>query len=85
MDLTKQFEKATEDVKGLEAKPSVENLLNLYSFYKQATLGDVQGKRPGMLKLSARSKYDAWGKIKGMSTDEAQKNYISLVAKLLNS
>ena len=84
MDLTKQFEKAARDVNNLESKPSVENLLKLYSFYKQATLGDVKGKRPGMLNLSAKSKYDAWKKIKGMSTEEAKKSYIDLVKTLQN-
>ena len=85
MDLTKQFEKATKDIKGLDSKPSVEHLLNLYSLYKQATTGDVEGKRPGMLNLSGRSKYDAWKKIKGMPADEAKQNYIDLVKRLLNA
>jgi acyl-CoA-binding protein len=83
MSLTKQFEKASQDIKTLTAKPSSENLLKLYSFYKQATSGDVSGKRPGMLNMVGRSKYDAWAKIKGMSTDDAQKSYIDLVESLL--
>ncbi len=85
MSLTKQFEKASQDIKTLTEKPSSKNLLNLYSFYKQATTGDVQGKRPGMLNMVGRSKYDVWSKIKGMATEEAQKSYIDLVNKLLNA
>jgi len=85
MNLTEQFENATQDVKKLESKPSVENMLKLYSFYKQATLGDVKGKRPGMLNLAGKSKYDAWEKIKGMSSEEAKKSYIDLVKTLQNA
>lgn len=85
MDLTKQFEKAAQDVKNLESKPSDEDLLNLYSFYKQATSGDVSGKRPGMFNLAGRFKYDAWAKIKGMSAEEAKQSYVDLVNALQNS
>lgn len=85
MDLMEQFENATQDVKKLASKPSVENMLKLYAFYKQATAGDVNGKRPGMLNLAGRSKYDAWGKIKGMSAEEAKKSYINLVKTLENA
>ena len=85
MDLIEQFENATQDIKKLASKPSVENMLKLYSFYKQATLGNVKGKRPGMFNLAAKSKYDAWEKIQGMSSEEAKKNYIDLVKTLQNA
>ncbi len=45
----------------------------------QATVGDVQGDRPGMLSFEARAKYDAWAKIKGMSKEEAMQAYIDLM------
>ena len=41
-------------------RPSNDQLLDLYAFYKQATEGDVSGSRPGMLDLKGRAKYDAW-------------------------
>ena len=76
-----QFEKALEDVKKLPDQPP-EVLLELYGLFKQATAGDVSGKRPGMLDFRARAKYDAWAARKGMSQDDAQKAYIETVSRL---
>jgi len=56
--------------------------LQLYGLYKQATEGDVQGKRPGMLDIKGRAKYDAWTGRKGLSKDAAKTAYIALVARL---
>ena len=41
--------------------------LEFYALYKQATEGDVSGKRPGMMDFVGRAKFDAWEKLKGMS------------------
>lgn len=46
---------------------------------QQATLGDVQGDRPGFLSLEARAKYDHWAKLAGMSKEEAMQAYIDLM------
>jgi diazepam-binding inhibitor (GABA receptor modulating acyl-CoA-binding protein) len=66
--------------------PSQDNssLLELYSLYKQATAGDVNGKRPGMLDPKGRAKYDSWSKKKGVSADDAKRQYIDLVTRLAN-
>jgi diazepam-binding inhibitor (GABA receptor modulator, acyl-CoA-binding protein) len=56
-------------------------MLELYAYFKQATVGDVTGSRPGMLDLKGRAKYDAWAKRKGMSKDAAMEAYIALVDK----
>lgn len=45
----------------------------------QATVGDVQGDRPGFLSLEARAKYDHWAKLAGMSKEEAMQAYIDLM------
>ena len=34
--------------------------LEAYGLYKQATVGDVNTDRPGMLNFSGKSKWDAW-------------------------
>ena len=83
MAKTDDFAKAAEDVKTLKEKPSNETLLQLYSLYKQGSAGDVQGKRPGMLDLVGRKKFDAWETLKGKSKDQAMDEYIQLVKKLL--
>lgn len=57
-------------------------LLALYSLYKQATAGDVSGKRPGVFDLKGRAKYDAWAAHKGMSQETARAQYVALVKRL---
>ena len=81
-DLQSQFEQAAADVQTLPQRPDNETLLQLYAVYKQATAGDVQGKRPGFRDFKGRAKYDAWKKIEGMSQDEAMQEYIELVVSL---
>jgi len=44
--------------------------------YIQTAEGDVSGKRPGMMDFVGRAKFDAWEKLKGMSSDEAMQKYI---------
>ena len=83
MALTEDFAAAQARVKTLKTRPSNETLLELYSLFKQATEGDVQGKRPGMLDLKGRAKYDAWAGRKGASKDAAMQQYVALVNRLM--
>ena len=82
MTLDEQFADAQTRVKNLPSAPSTENLLELYSLYKQASSGDVSGSRPGMLDIKGRAKYDSWAKKKGMAKDAAMTAYVSLVDRL---
>jgi acyl-CoA-binding protein len=82
MSLSDDFEASQVRVKQLKRVPGPDELLELYSFYKQATLGDVQGKRPEALDFKGRAKYDAWTERKGTSRDDAMTAYVALVAKL---
>jgi len=81
-DLQAQFEAAAEDVKKLSRRPDDDTLLELYGWYKQATVGDVTGKRPGFTDFAGRAKYDAWAECKGISKHEAMTAYIRLVESL---
>ena len=83
MALEDDFRSAQERVKTLTTRPSNDTLLELYSLFKQATDGDVQGKRPGMLDLKGRAKYDAWAGRKGVGREAAMQQYIALVERLL--
>lgn len=85
MGLTESFAEAQEKVKTLKATPSNEDLLELYSLFKQATVGDVQGSRPGMLDFKGRAKFDAWAKKKGTGKDAAMTSYVALVERLLRA
>jgi diazepam-binding inhibitor (GABA receptor modulator, acyl-CoA-binding protein) len=82
MGIKEDFAKAQKDIKTLDSLDN-DHLLQLYSLYKQATQGDVSGKRPGMLDMVGRAKFDAWSKVKGTGSEEAMKKYIALVKKLL--
>lgn len=80
--LDQQFAAAQADVQKLSQMPDNDTLLELYSYYKQATEGDVAGSKPGAFDFKARAKYDAWENRKGMSRDVAMKGYIKLVNHL---
>lgn len=82
-DLDAEFSKAQDDLKTLTERPSNEDLLQIYGLFKQATTGDVDGKRPGMLDVKGRAKYDAWASFKGKSADEAKTAYIAKVKAML--
>ncbi len=77
------FAEAQVQVKTLTKKPSNDQLLELYSLYKQGSIGDASGKRPGMLDMVKRAKFDAWKKMSGKSQDDAKQSYVDLVEKLL--
>lgn len=85
MALAEDFLAAVERSKQLTKRPSNEELLDLYALYKQATDGDVSGERPGGFDFKAIAKFDAWAGKKGKSKDEAMKEYIDLMAKLVAS
>lgn len=81
-DLSSRFQQAAEDSKKLSKRPDNDTLLKLYSLYKQATLGDVSGSRPGGFDLEGKLKYDAWAKQKGKAQEAAMQEYIDLVESL---
>lgn len=78
-----QFAAAQEAVKSLTKDPGNDTKLAIYALFKQATEGDVSGKRPGRLDMVKRAKYDAWDKLKGMSTADAQQKYADTIAGLV--
>ncbi|WP_072802858.1 acyl-CoA-binding protein [Rhodococcoides yunnanense] len=82
-DLDQSFQQAQVDVKTLTSKPSNDDLLSLYSLFKQGSKGDAEGKRPGRLDMVNRAKYDAWAKLEGTTQDSAKQSYIDLVTRLL--
>ena len=83
MSNSAEFVQAAENVKKLTEKPTDEELLELYGYYKQATVGDVNTERPGMFDFKGKYKWDNWNSRKGMSKEDAEKKYIELVQTLL--
>lgn len=84
MATEEEFLAAQARVKQLSKTPASDELLELYAYYKQATLGDAQGSRPGMLDFKGRAKFDAWSARQGMAKDRASSAYVELVDKLVS-
>ncbi len=80
--MSDDFEAAVAAVDQLKRDPGSQVKLLLYALYKQATEGDVRGSRPGFTNPVGRMKYDAWAKLKGTSTEDAEADYIEQIEKL---
>ena len=82
-----EFEEVAEKLKDpalaekIGALPD-EKKLEIYGLFKQATVGDVNTARPGMLDFKGKAKWDAWEKVKGMGQDDAKTAYVALVKEL---
>ena len=81
-DLKAQFELAVTDSKSLPDKPDNMTLLKIYALYKQATVGDAKGGRPGFTDMVGRAKWDAWDALEGKSPAAAMQEYVDLIESL---
>lgn len=83
MELKEQFEQAAAASKNLPEKPGNDVLLQLYSLYKQGSIGDVNTEPPSNpFDFVGKAKHDAWAALKGKSAEDAMKEYIALVNRL---
>ena len=80
--LKSRFEKAVTESKQLPEKPDNATLLKIYALYKQASSGDVEGKRPGFTDFVGRAKWDAWNELQGTAGEDAMQQYIDLIDEL---
>ncbi|EFJ17211.1 hypothetical protein SELMODRAFT_270651 [Selaginella moellendorffii] len=80
-----QFKKAAEDALKLPPTTTDADKLILYGLYKQATVGNNETSRPGMLDFKGKAKWDAWKKCEGKSADDAMKDYIAKVEQLMEA
>ena len=83
-ELKTRFDQAVQYVQSAEGnfKPSNDVKLEMYALFKQATEGDVKGKKPGLTDFVGRAKYSAWESLKGMSSDKAMETYIAKIEVL---
>ncbi len=79
---TQTFKEAAAAAKALPERPDNNTLLKFYALYKQGSIGDVSGDKPGFMDFVGTAKYEAWAKLAGMSGTDAQTAYIELVRKL---
>nr|XP_054505750.1 acyl-CoA-binding domain-containing protein 4 isoform X2 [Agelaius phoeniceus] len=81
-----QFRAAVQVIQGLPRsgayRPSYEEMLRFYSYYKQATAGRCQGPRPGFWDPIGRYKWDAWHSLGAMSKEEAMAAYVAEMKKV---
>ncbi|XP_040845247.1 acyl-CoA-binding domain-containing protein 4 isoform X2 [Ochotona curzoniae] len=80
-DYHKQFHAAVSVIQNLPKngsyRPSYEEMLKFYSYYKQATMGPCAVPRPGFWDPIGRYKWDAWNSLGKMSREEAMAAYIA--------
>ncbi|XP_042527135.1 acyl-CoA-binding domain-containing protein 4 isoform X1 [Dipodomys spectabilis] len=80
-DCHKQFRAAVSVIQNLPKngsyRPSYEEMLRFYSYYKQATTGPCLVPRPGFWDPIGRYKWDAWNSLGKMSREEAMSAYIT--------
>ena len=82
-DLQSRFEAALAASKTLSERPDNATLLRLYALFKQASVGEVEGKRPGFSDLVGRAKYDAWERVRGQSSQAAMERYLDIANQQL--
>ena len=80
MEVASEFESVLKNLKNidmdaLELSDTIK--LDFYKFYKQATMGDCNTIEPYSIFFREHAKWKAWNSIKGMSTEDAMKEYIN--------
>ncbi|XP_019875851.1 putative acyl-CoA-binding protein [Aethina tumida] len=80
MSLDANFKTSCEEVKKFTKRPPDSEMLEIYSLYKQATVGDTNIPKPSDAK--SKMKWEAWNKKKGMSGNTAKEEYIAKVKSL---
>jgi diazepam-binding inhibitor (GABA receptor modulating acyl-CoA-binding protein) len=83
MSNSAQFLQAAETVKQLSTKPNNTTLGCLYGLYKQATVGNNNSNKPGVLDIQGTIKWSNWNNYKNYSKHQAEVEYIQIVNKLI--
>ena len=81
--LQDQFNISSIVVKKMKKTPTNDELLELYSLYKQATIGNCNTTKPSFLNIREKSKWNSWKKLSGMEQAHAMFLYVKLVEKLV--
>ncbi|KAF9048518.1 acyl-CoA-binding protein [Panaeolus papilionaceus] len=84
-----KFDKAVAIIGALPkdgpVKPTQDDQLFFYKYFKQANIGDNTTTRPGMLDFTGKAKWDAWTSVKGTSKEDARKKYVEKLLELLKA
>lgn len=77
--LNEEFEEATKKAEIKIKNYSDNDKLEIYKYYKQATIGDINIVKPSFLYFKDRAKWDTWNSVKGLTQNEAMKLYIKKI------
>lgn len=69
-------------MKNFSKRPNDDELLELYAFFKQGTVGDNETDKPGLLDFKGKAKWEAWNKKKGTTKEAAKESYVKLAEEL---
>ena len=70
-------------------RPKIENQsvdvkLQIYSLGRQGRDGNCSESKPGMFDIKGKAKWEAWMILKGTSKEEAQKEFVKIVKKIIS-
>jgi len=88
LSLDDQFNFAVEQIRSMPTDaggrkgPTDTEKLTMYGLYKQATVGDCNTARPGMLDFVGKAKWDSWNSRRGMSKQNAKTAYCTEFLKM---
>ncbi|KAJ1527073.1 hypothetical protein ONE63_008614 [Megalurothrips usitatus] len=89
MSIEEKFRAAVNVIRSLPKdgafQPSHDLMLRFYAYFKQATEGPANGSRPAFWEVVSRMKYDAWAKLGNMTAEEAMKNYVDELGKIVET
>ncbi|KXN65028.1 ACBP-domain-containing protein [Conidiobolus coronatus NRRL 28638] len=87
---SENLEQKIEEIKSLYSQlpqlkqnPGYEMLLDLYSHYQQATLGDNTTEKPNILDFEGKSKWYSWYQLKGMTKGEAVEKFMQIYTLIM--
>ncbi|GAA5805554.1 hypothetical protein HPULCUR_011073 [Helicostylum pulchrum] len=63
-------------------QPTKDQRLELYSFYKQVSQGNINTPRPGIFDVVGRAKWDAWKKLEGITELKAKHAYVEILLQV---
>ena len=84
MNNSAEFINASNIVKTLNTSPSNDEMLELYSCYKQATCGNNITPKPSVFDFKGGAKWQAWSNFNNLSTHDAEVKYIVLASSLIS-
>jgi len=81
-DLQKEFDKYVEIGNNLPPQ-GADDMLIAYSYFKQATVGDLAEPRPTESSNVVQAfKHDSWNRLQGMPKEEAMQRYVQTIKEL---